>query len=192
MDYIISTSSWPKKGNVSQFLNNLRVRMYTTFSCRDVHYKWQDIGGDFWVFLKWTKQMALLAITASRSISWVVFSVPSYSELVHSIISIFFVEIRIFKDFFSSNHGLYFVCCQRLFSQKWYSIESKKQPQTILNEVLDVNANTSTNICSIKSLRCRNLWAIGYMYIKCWQITLYQPVDKDWHQLLFLCTIGNV
>ena len=118
MDYIISTSSWPKKENVSKFLNNLRVRMYTTFSCRDVHYKWQDIGGDFWVFLKWTKQTALLAITASRSISWVVFSVPSYSELVHSIISIFFVEIRIFKDFFSSNHGLYFVCCQRLFSQK--------------------------------------------------------------------------
>ena len=82
------------------FLNNLRVRMYTTFSCRDVHYKWQDIGGDFWVFLKWTKQMALLAITASRSISWVVFSVPSYSELVHPIISIFFVKIRILKDFF--------------------------------------------------------------------------------------------
>ena len=137
LDYIISTSSWPKKENVSKFLNNLRVRMYTTFSCRDVHYKWQDIGGDFWVFLKWTKQMALLAITASRSISWVVFSVPSYSELVHPIISIFFVKIRILKDFFLQIMVYVSFALLKIILY-WIKETTTKK---IWNVVLDVNAN---------------------------------------------------
>lgn len=133
--------------------------MYTTFSCRDVHYKWQDIGGDFWVFLKWTKQMALLAITASRSISWVVFSVPSYSELVHSIISIFFVEIRIFKDFFLQ------IMVYISFAVNVYFLKNNTLLYQRNNHKKDFKCN-DINICSIKSLRCRNLWAIVYMYIK--------------------------
>ena len=149
MDYIISTSSWPKKENVSKFLNNLRVRMYTTFSCRDVHYKWQDIGGDFWVFLKWTKQTALLAITASRSISWVVFCVPSYSELVHPINSILFAKLRILKDFFSSNHGLYLRWSQRVYSLGNNNLlKHRNNHKKTLNVLIDANITISIYVVS--------------------------------------------